>query len=317
VAQQSKATTTQTQNKEKNGSKSAQDIETEIQETRGAISDDIKALSDKFSPTQLKEEAKNAAKDAASGMKQAATDKASDMKDAVVGKVAEARDAVADTSGELKQKAVEVKDQAAEKLAEAKDTAVETIDEAAEQAKRFGSAAMRFTSENAVPLAMMGIGAGMMIKNSRQSSGMRRSYDVRTSSMRPYETLPSGRVEPLPRSQSEPRTRNMKRKLQDSVSHGEDVIRRRTEQSSDYVKERFVRARDATRTFAEENPLALAVATIAAGVGIGLLLPSTQGETRMLGPTREKLDRWVGGAKEAASDVTQKARETVSEALHS
>jgi ElaB/YqjD/DUF883 family membrane-anchored ribosome-binding protein len=314
VAQQSKGTTT-TQTKERNGSKSAQHIESDIQETRGAISDDIRALSDKLSPSQLKEEAKAAAKDAASGIKNAAVEKASDVKDAVVEKVSEARDAVADTADELKQKAIEVKDQAAERLAEAKETAMETIDEAAEQAKRFGTTAMRFTAENAVPLAMIGIGAGWLIANSRRPS---ESYPTEPYRSGTYTAgaYPAVRSESMPRGRAEPRTRNVKRKLQDGVARGEDLVKRGAEQSTDYLRDGFTRARDATRTFAEENPLAVAMATLAAGVGIGLLLPPTQREAKLLAPTRERLDRWVGGAKEAAADVTNVARETVSEALH-
>jgi len=173
MAQTPSKSTTTTQNKEKNSPKSAYEIEQDLAQTRGAISEDIRTLSDRLNPSNLKEEAKTAVKDAASGMKQAAVSKAEDAKDAVMEKVSEVQSVVAEKAVEVKdavaEKAVELKDEAAEKLSEAKDAVVETLEDASEQAKRFGSEALRYTSANAVPLAMIGIGAGWLIANSRSS----------------------------------------------------------------------------------------------------------------------------------------------------
>jgi hypothetical protein len=81
----------------------------------------------------------------------------------------------------------------------------------------------------------------------------------------------------------------------------------------DYAKERLVRARDATRDFAEENPLPVALATVALGIGVGLLLPSTSRENKLLGPTGDKLGRLVDEARSAAYDVAEVAKETASD----
>jgi ElaB/YqjD/DUF883 family membrane-anchored ribosome-binding protein len=59
-------------------------------------------------------------------------------------------------------------------------------------------------------------------------------------------------------------------KLAESAMRGRDV-----------VQEKLRRARDVSRDFAEENPMALAFGTLVAGIGVGLLLPATRRDARM------------------------------------
>jgi hypothetical protein len=372
MAQHTHKSSTQNKDRDGNGNKSAYEFESEISETRGAITEDIRVLSDKLSTANLKEEAKGAAKDAAVGIKNAALDKAGDMKDAVVETAIEVKDVLAEKAVEVKAKAVEVKDvvadkaielkdEAAEKLSDAKDAVVETLDEAGEQAKRIGAEAWRFTSANAVPLALIGIGAGWLFANSKRSksepqhtralSSRYEDYDLEDEldptydafareSARPRQRgrrIVAGRA-PTPattragstarRSESKPReqasglashagdaARTAQHKIEDGAAQGAEYLRRGAAQTSDYVRKNVVRARDATVTFADENPLALALATLVAGVGVGMLLPSTDRETQLLKPAREKFDRLIGDAREAATDVAQVARETANDSF--
>jgi len=122
----------------------------------------------------------------------------------------------------------------------------------------------------------------------------------------------------------------------DRAAHGLDVVRSRVthtashlgEQASELSHEGREKLRLAslrTRDFADENPLLVGAIAVAAGVGVGLLLPTTQPENRLLGETR---DRWLGDAKgllgdargvldearaaarDTAGQVGQRARET-------
>jgi len=49
------------------------------------------------------------------------------------------------------------------------------------------------------------------------------------------------------------------------------------------------RAQTRTREFADENPLAVGALAVIAGVGVGLMLPPTQRENRLLGEARDKV----------------------------
>jgi ElaB/YqjD/DUF883 family membrane-anchored ribosome-binding protein len=368
------------QNYKDKEAKTSTEIESQIGETREAMSDDIRVLSDKFSPARLKEEAKGAAKEAVNSAADAAMEKAADVKDAVVDKAIEVKDVVVEKAIEVKDKAIEVeqvvadkaielKDDAAELLAEAKEVVVETLDDVSEQAKRLGGAAWRYTSANAVPLALVGIGAGWLIANSKRSSsapssprlaarydsdyddeeledelyserdvivsdsspvrqprqGVTKSRPGRPAAARasstsrnssPKRSMPNlqGKASELA-SQASDAVRTTKHKIEDGTAQGTDVIRRGLGQGTDYVRKGVARATDATKTFADNNPLALAMATLALGVGIGMILPASDRETKLLRPAREKFDRFAGDAREAASDLAQIARETANDSL--
>jgi ElaB/YqjD/DUF883 family membrane-anchored ribosome-binding protein len=330
MAQQTHKSSTHNKDKDDNGSKSSYEIESQIHETRDAITDDIKMLSDRLSPAHLKEEAKSAAKGAVADIKNAAMDKAGDVKDAVVEKAIEVKDAVAEKAIEVKDKAVEVtdvvaekavelKDEASEKLAEARDAVVETLDEVGEQAKRIGSEAWRFTSANAVPLALIGIGAGWLFANAKRSKSepdYSRSLSSHSEDYELEEDFDSAYDAVVPDSaRARPRGRRIVAGRVPMRPAARASSTARSAQTSDFVRKNAARARDATLTFADENPIALAMATLVAGVGVGMLLPSTVRETKLLRPARERFDRLIGDARDAATDVAQVARETANDSL--
>ncbi|HKP58320.1 MAG TPA: DUF3618 domain-containing protein [Polyangiales bacterium] len=333
-------TTTGQGNKDKEN-KSSREIENDIQETRSAISGDIQSLSDKLSPSHLKEEAKAAV----AGAAQSAVDKAAEVKDVIVEKAVEVKDVVAD-------KAVELKDAASEKLSDAKEAVADTLVEVGEQARRIGNSSWQYASANAVPLALIGLGAGWLIANSRRRSGTEMRYERPAKARfadelgaREYDYSPgvglAGRS-PLPAPRSgisdtsaergyssyrEPRTsRSAKagmeriqsgaRDLAHGASESAHKLADRASRGAERVKDGLQRAGTATKNFAEENPLAIATAALVVGVGVGLALPSTEPEQRFMGPARAKFDRIVGDVREAATDVTQVAKDTASESIH-
>lgn len=99
--------------------------------------------------------------------------------------------------------------------------------------------------------------------------------------------------------------------LAERATHGVEVARTRVSNAASQLghqaselsheaRERLNRAQLRTRDFADENPLAVGAIAIAAGVGIGLLLPATQPENKLMGGTR---DRLVGDARGLLRDV--------------
>lgn len=72
----------------------------------------------------------------------------------------------------------------------------------------------------------------------------------------------------------------------------------------------------AKRTFSdtlEENPMAVAVAALAAGALVGMVLPSTPIENQLLGETR---DRMMDEARSVAQDATERVKHVAQEAQH-
>lgn len=357
--------------------KKSQEIESEIGQTRSAISEDIKVLSDKLSPSHLKDEAKQAIGEA----KDKAVEKVIETKDAVVEKAVELKDATV-------EKAVELKDKAGEKVQEVEETIEDAAQEVSYQARRAGRATWSFTVENAVPLAMIGIGAGWIISNTRGGSGGRDAqYGYEDDSRRalegdyPYGDRGYGSRRPGPRRyadeafREEPSTRPyagsgrarefeapsssarmpasgrsadliasgragtgngngskrgasvsdkgqaLYRRAERSVidaehalaagaAHTADELKSSMRRTRDRLETSARQARDATREFAEDNPLAVALATLVAGIGVGLLLPRSQREDQLLRPVRERVGRFVDEAKQAAEEMGDAARET-------
>jgi len=70
------------------------------------------------------------------------------------------------------------------------------------------------------------------------------------------------------------------------------------------------RAQERTVDFAEQNPLAVGALALVAGVGVGMLLPSSQRENRLLGETR---DRLISDAQRTASRFGETVKSSASE----
>lgn len=311
--------------------KSPREIEAEIGETRKAITDDIKALGDKVSPANLKHEAKNALND----VKDAATDKISQAAD----KAVEVKDVALDKAAELKdvalQKAEQLKDATVEKTQEVAEAASETFAEVSEQTRRAGREAWRFTRENAVPLTLIGLGAGLMIANQRRQSALRRpeypAFDYQQDELNyPSDNLTYYSSEPYaPRRRrlsargpaSAPGERpgnggaNLAKRAGQTLERAEHQLSERASRGRDVVQDALGRARRASVEFAEANPWAVLLGTLAAGVGVGLLLPSTAREDQLLGPSREKLRGMMNDARGTMRQVGRVAKQTAQDTV--
>jgi hypothetical protein len=303
---------------------SSRELESAIGETRNSISGDIKALSDKVSSANLKEEAKNALNDATD----AAVGKVVELKDAAIHKAVEIKDVAVDTAVAVKdaalEKATEVKDTAVETAQRAADIAADAFDELSVQTGRASKVAWSFTTDNAVPLTLIGIGAGWLIANRRGVSRIGPGRIAQRSDRGTHKSVASASRDG--RSTRETKDAHGSATFQGNGASG--VKRRRNETSGqslhlaetvghasaeigqlgtnvasgaqalyekagatlgdaqhtlaegaargrDVVQQQLRRARTVSRDFAEQNPFALALGTLVAGIGVGLLLPST------------------------------------------
>ena len=329
--------------------KSSREIEAEIGETRNAITEDIRALSDKVSPSNLKHEAKEAAKDALNTAKDTAVSKATEVKDAAVTKATEVKDVVVD-------KAQEVKEVAVEKAQQAAHAVQDTYDEVSYQTRRAGRAAFRYTADNAIPLGMIGIGAGWLIANARKDKVRDRDWEgdlnrepgyrlprtaagygdypadnseYYTSSAysdyrgRDYGRDNAGRDNAAGRDLAtrdyrEPGASRtaLKQRAGQKLEDAGRSLRDATQRGKHAIEERAVQLRDASRDLIQSNPLALAVGTLIAGIGVGLLLPTSEREDRLLEPGRQRVRNYIGQARDTAREVGGIARETARDAAN-
>jgi hypothetical protein len=127
-------------------------LESDISETRSAISSDIQELGQKLDPDRLKEQAKGAISEAAQHLKGEAKEAVSEAKDAAVQKYED-----------VKQAAV--------------DTITDTVQSVGGEVRHVAYESWSFARRNAVPLAFIGIGAAWLIAGSRRPVRSRDPYD--------------------------------------------------------------------------------------------------------------------------------------------
>lgn len=342
-----------------------EDIQREIEHTRAVMKQDVREIGEKFTPDQIKENAKGILSDA----KQEGATMIRETKDAAVGSLTSARDRAVDAVSETAHGL-------SDRARHAGEMAGDYARRAGGYAQRAGTATTDFVTTNAIPLSLIGLGVGWLALSMRRAQQPNYAaggyvegedylgwdedyYSADDEYASPRQNQASGlasrtrsRVEGLTDSARQRASglaegarerasglaesargiaataRERAANIAERASHGVDTARTRVANTASQLghqaselsheaRERLQRAQLRTRDFADENPLAVGAIAIAAGVGVGLLLPATQPENRLMGRTR---DRIVGDAREliteardATGRVAQKARETAQE----
>jgi ElaB/YqjD/DUF883 family membrane-anchored ribosome-binding protein len=189
--------------------------------------------------------------------------------------------------------------------------AQDVVSNVGDQARVTGSRMLDFITENPLPVAAVSLGAiwlFTMRKGSRSEvSGDRMARFAYTG---PERREPDGRPE-------------LGRRLVDRAASqaGERVgeLKERAGEIKERVQERAKeRARDARggiERMMQDNPLAVAAGAAVIGLALGMLLPETERERRVMGSTRDQLvDRvqeTASRVKEAAVDAGREVQETV------
>jgi ElaB/YqjD/DUF883 family membrane-anchored ribosome-binding protein len=323
---------------------------------------DFKASGDKTSAAPPKQEAKpvvKAAPDKAPDKvegKDVVIEKALEIKDIAVEKATQTKDAVVEKAGEIKDAAVETAHQAA-------DTLSDTYDEVSYQTRRLGAATWRFTTANALPLGLIGLGSGLLIANQRRASARTRAPepmhgdwddevgeyvgentiypafgDSATdygSSVRSEMSTPASGTErrngrPSSESKRQPSAGKRARRAAEDVKDETVALTAKAGRAWDsarskisdgarssgvYAQAQLRRVRDGSRNLAQSNPLAFAIGTLVAGIGVGLILPATAREDALLAPSREKVRRAIGRARDTADDVGRVVKRTAQDTM--
>lgn len=290
-------------------------IEADIDQTRNAISEDLRTLGDRLSPEHLKQEAKEVMLEA---------------KHVAVETLHEAKNVATSTFREVKDSAM--------------DTVSEKVDELRENVRSAEREAVGFVRDNAIPLALIGVGVAWFVSNRRaRDDRWARGYEPRgrgrwrypeQRGSHPIDDARDGasRVTGTVReaaSQTKDRAQHWVEDAAHRVSDAAGEVRGFAEREAEHVRgtardaeqklsqvakqtrdfagRELAEARDVARRATSSHPLAVGAAAVAAGVCVGLMIPTTRRESELFGAER---DRLFDGAKGAVEDLTHTAKET-------
>lgn len=288
-------------------------IEADIDQTRTAIAGDLRTLGERLSPENLKEEAKQVMHEA----KNVATET-----------LHEAKNVATSTYREVKEDAL--------------GTVNAKVDRFRENVRSIEHETFGFLRDNAVPLALIGIGAAWLYTSRSRSSRWEGDYrprdygrwrypegdrpgaldDARDGMSRAAGTTREYGHRATERARSwvegaEHQAQNVGDRVRHfadrEIEHArgaahdaQERLGRATSRARDAAGRELRHARDVSRDTLESHPLAVAAAAAAAGVCVGLLLPETQREDELFGAQRQRL---LGDAKEAVREAKGAARE--------
>jgi hypothetical protein len=266
-----------------NGDESTDEIRGDIEDTRARMGSTIDAIQEKLSPQRLMDEAKDT------------------VRDATIGKAQEMAGNVADTARET------------------------------------GSTIMDTIRDNPVPVALTAIGLGWLLWGARRKATERRDerdyWNARNGRYGRYGQY--GGYDDRYRNgmyqgkQDNGRVGQMADKVQDTASRVSDQIQNtankvgdqaqgmasnvadRAGDAADYAQWQAQRAKSWFEQTWDDNPLLVAGAALAAGTIIGLSLPETQVENKLMGDARDNL---VEKAQGLAEDTVQKAQSAATKA---
>jgi gas vesicle protein len=194
-----------------------------------------------------------------------------------------------------------------------------------DQARLTGGRVIDFITENPLPVAAVGLGAIWLFSMRRGSrsevSGDRMARFAYTG---PERRQPDGR--PGLGRRLVDGADSVRHTVGDAASHaGQRIgeLRDRAEERAGQLGGTArARARDAkggARRMLQENPLALAAGAVVLGVALGMLLPESEPENRLMGETRDELGDRISNVasrvKDAAIEAGRDVKETVREEI--
>ena len=246
-------------------------LRADIEDTRADMSQTLNEIQERLSPENLMDQAKEA------------------VRDATLGKVEKAMGQVGETLSAVTEPAREMAGRAGNAIKEVGTTVGDQM------------------WKNPIPLALIGLGVGMLVmKNYRgQSYGngstQRKFPQGRSSS---YSLGDVG--QPRQTTQQQSTGASTLNQVKETAS---DLANRSTQT----LNELGTKAKNGASRFGEimrDNPLAAGAVAIAAGTAVGLLIPSTQIESEYIGDTGERLvERVEDAARDALGKVQDAAKQ--------
>jgi len=201
--------------------------------------------------------------------------------------------------------------QVGETLSEVTEPALQMAGRAGNAIKEVGVTVGNKIYQNPIPLALIGLGVGMLVMRSYRGT----SYSSDTSQRR----FPQGRrsnyqIGDVGQGLHTQHDRSTGTSTLDQVKDtASDLASRSTHALSDLSSKAMNNASAATTRVGQmmrDNPLAVGAVAVAAGTAVGLLLPSTRMESEYIGETGERLVESVEDiARDALGRVQDAAKQ--------
>lgn len=235
-------------------------LRAEIEDTRSEMSETINQIQERLSPEHLMGQVKDT------------------VREATIGKVEKVMDKVGET------------------ISDATEPALEAMGRAGTTIKETGMSVAGTMRRNPIPVALIGLGLGMLLVRSFRG-GNGRDYEQRYSTPRTPQNFRNNQY-----GATNTGTLNT---VKETAS---DLAQR----STDALGNLGTKAKDAASSLGttcgnvlRSNPLAMGAVAVAAGTAVGLVLPSTKMESEYIGEASEKL---VDKAQEAARGAIDKVQ---------
>ena len=257
-------------------------LRTEIEDTRAEMSQTINEIQERLSPENVMDQVKEK------------------VREATIGKVERVMNRVGETISEV-----------AEPVGEVLNSAGSTI-------KETGRSAYGVFNRNPIPVALIGLGLGMLaVRAFRKGNGYDYDDTSRTSSGMGRQSLAGGQTQyGRGRSQYE---LGQTQYTGGTMSHVKETASDLAHRSTEALNDLSTRAKDTAASLGtrcahllRENPLAVGAVAIAAGTAVGLILPTTRFETEYIGETSERL---VDKAQEVAREAIDKVQNVAEEQM--
>jgi Protein of unknown function (DUF3618) len=257
-------------------------IRAEIEDTRAEMSQTINEIQERLSPEHLMGQVKET------------------VREATLGKVERAMDKVGETIGGVAEPAMEVMGRAGTTI------------------KETGMTVGYSLWRNPIPVALIGLGVGMLFMRRSRGNG----YDTM------YRTTPRTRRSNLMGQTGTDYTHSSRGYGERSQGATTGTLNQVTETASDLANRSTAalsnlgsKAKDSVSTIGtrfsqvlHDNPLAVGAVAVAAGTALGLALPSTRLEHEYIGETSERLvDKAEGLARGALDKVEDAAKQMAPE----
>jgi gas vesicle protein len=196
------------------------------------------------------------------------------------------------------------------------EKAQDVVANVGDQARETGSRMLDFITANPLPVAAVSLGAiwlfSMRKGNRSEVSGDRMARFAYTG---PERREPNGR--PNLGRRLVDRVGSLKDTVGEKASHASERIGELTGQVQERAGERARDARGGLERMLEDNPLAVAAGAVVIGLALGMLVPESDSERRVMGPTRDQLGERAQGVvdrvKDAAVEAGREVKETVRE----
>jgi ElaB/YqjD/DUF883 family membrane-anchored ribosome-binding protein len=201
--------------------------------------------------------------------------------------------------------------------------AQDVVSNVGDQARQTGGRVMDFITEHPLPVAAVGLGAIWLFTLRRGNRS-----DVSGDRMARFAYTGPERREPNGHPGLGRRLVDRAASMRDTVEDAASQVGERAGKLKDRAEERAgrlgrtarSRARDAKgglEHMKDQNPLVLVAGAAVLGLALGMLLPETDPERRLMGDTREELGERVSNVasrvKDAAMDAGRQVQETVRE----